>query len=143
MIRKFFRREHSAPKSMRKALTTALFKPVQIMLPFVLMYGVVSLLVRTGIVPQVAVMPEPNRPTQDLKIEAPVSLLEKHRAECWTGSEKPKAELPGAAIVQFKDGRVVYTNKHALVDAAFNEVLASVGYGDKISDLIDPIALCE
>lgn len=148
MIRKFVRREHSAPKPIKTVLINAGILPFQMMLPGFLMFLGVTFLVQAGIIPQTMTMPEPNRPTKDLKIEAPVNpasqLLEAHRADCWTGSQKAKAELPGAAIVQFvKGGHTVYTKRHILVDAAFNEVLAEVGYGDKKSDVIDVVALCK
>lgn len=73
----------------------------------------------------------------------PQYVLNKHRSECWVGNETPKAELPGAAIVQFVDGRTVYTKKHSLVDAAFNEVLAQAGFDTKRSDNIVVVALCK
>jgi hypothetical protein len=74
---------------------------------------------------------------------SPAGVLSAHEDDCWTSEQQPKAELPGAAIVQFKDGRTIYTKKHVLVDAAFNEALASIGFGDKTSDKIDVIALCK
>lgn len=73
---------------------------------------------------------------------SPEGVLNKHRTECWTMSQPALAEKPTAAIVQFKDGRAVYTQKSSLVDAALNEALAAIGYGDKTSEKIDVIALC-
>lgn len=80
--------------------------------------------------------------------DSPSFVYEKHKDTCWTMNEEPKAELPGAAIVQFNDGRTKYVTNETprgfkLVDAAFNEALAAVGYGDKTSDKIDVIALCK
>lgn len=77
-------------------------------------------------------------PTQSLAEK----VLEQHKDECWTGSQQPKADLPGAAIVQFSNGMVQYTTVHWKVDAAFNEALANIGFGDKVSKKLDPIALC-
>lgn len=79
--------------------------------------------------------------------DSPSYQMEKHRDTCWTMDEEPKAELPGAAIVQFQSGHTEYVTNDTprgfkLVDAAFNEALAAVGYGDKTSDQIDVIALC-
>lgn len=89
--------------------------------------------------------PTTSRDAMDIRENVPGSpdaVLEEYRAECWTMGDEPKAELPGAAIVQFHDGRTIYTQKHVLVDAAFNEALAAVGYGEKTSDRIEVIALC-
>lgn len=80
--------------------------------------------------------------------ETPDYVLAKHKNTCWTSDQSPKADLPGAAIVQFTDTyRTVYVENTTprgfkLVDAAFNEALAAVGYGDVTSDKIDVIALC-
>lgn len=74
--------------------------------------------------------------------DSPAYVLGKHQDECWNSSQEPKADLPGAAIVQFKSGKTIYTKNHKLVDAAFNEALAAIGFGDKTSDKIDVIALC-
>lgn len=56
--------------------------------------------------------------------DSPAYVLGKHQDSCWTSEQDPKAELPGAAVVQF------------------NEALAAIGYGDITSDKIDVIALC-
>lgn len=80
----------------------------------------------------------------DVRIPAPVTPLQAHRGQCWTGDESPLAELPGAAVVRYAaTGRVAYTRNPADVDAAFNEALASAGYGDTMSARLDPIALCK
>lgn len=78
---------------------------------------------------------------------AAVMSQKKVQKQCWTKDEAPKAELPGAAVVQFKSGYTEYVTNDTprgfkLVDAAFNEALAAIGYGDKTSDKIDVIALC-
>lgn len=75
---------------------------------------------------------------------SPAYVLEQHKDDCWTGDQKPKADLPGAAIVQWeKNGMVQYTTVHWKVSAAFDEALARIGYGDKMSNKLDPIALCK
>lgn len=65
---------------------------------------------------------------------------------CWQGGDDPLAELPGHAVVRFTNGprlgEVVYTANPELVEAAFNEALTIAGYGDTLSQLIDPVALC-
>lgn len=76
-----------------------------------------------------------------------VMSQKKVQKQCWTMDEAPKAELPGAAVVQFKSGYTEYVTNETprgfkLVDAAFNEALAAVGYGDVVSEKIDVIALC-
>lgn len=69
-------------------------------------------------------------------------LLIEHADECWQGHEAALAELPSAAIVRFTDGRVAYVTRPVLVDEAFAEVLSGIGYGDRVSDRLDPVALC-
>lgn len=96
--------------------------------------------------------PNQGREVMDIREAAPhspdaVMSQKKVQKECWTKDEDPKAELPGAAVVQFKSGYTEYVTNDTpkgwkLVDAAFNEALANIGFGDKVSDLIDPIALC-
>lgn len=73
---------------------------------------------------------------------APGTVLHEHDSECWRAGERPLAEIPGSAIVQFRDGTTVRTYRHDLVDEAFAEALAESGYGDRVSDRIDPIAMC-
>lgn len=93
---------------------------------------------------------QPQAPHQSTEVakDSPAGLFEMHKDDCWRGSDMPKAELPGAAIVQFeKTGKAIYISNETprgvrLVDAAFNEVLAQIGYGDKESDKIDVVALC-
>jgi hypothetical protein len=76
-------------------------------------------------------------PRTDLDVPAAGSeLLAEHDADCWQGGDEPLAELPGAAIVRFPSGEVVYTQQHDLVDRAFTEVL---GHDDR---RLDTIALC-
>lgn len=96
---------------------------------------------------------DPNRDAQVMDIREPAKnspsyVMDKHRDDCWTMDEEPKADLPGAAIVQFNSGKTVYVTNETprgfeLVDAAFSEALAAVGYGDVTSDEIDVIALCK
>jgi hypothetical protein len=96
--------------------------------------------------------PTQGREVMDIREAAPhtpdaVMSQKKVQKQCWTMNEDPKAELPGAAVVQFKSGYTKYVTNdtpkgYKLVDAAFNEALAAVGYGDKTSDQIDVIALC-
>ena len=73
---------------------------------------------------------------------SPTYVLSQHKDDCWSMNDQPKADLPGGAIIQFTNGRTIYTQKHILVDAAFNEALAAIGYGDITSDEFDVIALC-
>lgn len=96
-------------------------------------------------------MGDGSKPTQEQIMQgrenapgSPAYVLEQHKADCWTSSDEPKADLPGAAIVQWtKNGMVQYTTVHWKVDAAFNEALAAIGFGDKTSDKLDVIALCK
>lgn len=75
---------------------------------------------------------------------SPAYVLEQHKTDCWTGSQQAKADLPGAAIIQWtKNGMVQYTTVHWKVNVALNEAPAAIGYGDKTSDKLDVIALCK
>lgn len=78
---------------------------------------------------------------------SPAAVLAKHPLgeQCWTEKDEPLADLPGHAIVQFDSGKTIYTGKHALVDAAFNEALAAIGYADHRDNLpfSNVIALCK
>lgn len=105
-IRRFVRREHGAPASLKKVLVRALLKPVQILAPFVVSFAAVSALVGAGVIPQIGVNLEPNRPTQtqDLEINTAetiaLDLVEEHG--CWTG-EAPKdmeGKMPGHVVTQ-------------------------------------------
>lgn len=44
--------------------------------------------------------------------------------------------------MQLSSGDVIYTTRHGMVDEAFAEALADAGYGDRVSDRLDPVALC-
>lgn len=79
---------------------------------------------------------------------SPSAVMEKHGHECWTSKQEPKADLPGAAVVQYPSGKTVYVDNstpkgYKIVDAAFNEALAAVGYGDVTTDAFEVIALCK
>ncbi len=89
--------------------------------------------------------PDRDQQVMDIREPAkhsPAAVLSAHEDECWNAQQNPKADLPGAAIVQFNNGKTIYTKNHKLVDAAFNEALAAIGFGDKTSDKIEVIALC-
>lgn len=79
--------------------------------------------------------------------KAPKTVFKKHADVCWTSSQTPKTkELPGHVIVQKKNGAAVYTADHETVSLAFNEALASIGYGEhadpKTLPFIRVVALC-
>jgi hypothetical protein len=79
---------------------------------------------------------------------SPADVLNRHLAECWVSEQAPKAELPGAAIVVYPSGKAVYVNNKTpkgfkIVDIAFDEALAAIGYGDKTTDEFDVVALCK
>lgn len=79
--------------------------------------------------------------------DSPAYVLDQHRKTCWTSKQIPKAALPGAAVIQFKDGHAEYVTNdtpvgYKLVDIAFKQALASIGYGPKIKTSIETIALC-
>lgn len=96
---------------------------------------------------------DPNRDAQVMDIRepakgSPAAVMAKHKDHCWTSKQEPLADLPGAAVVQFNSGKTIYVTNDTprgfkLVDAAFNEALAAVGYGDVTSDEIEVIALCK
>lgn len=73
-------------------------------------------------------------------------LVDAHADDCWASTDAPLADLPGAAIVRLgrgDDTRVIYTTKRRLVDAAFTEALASIGYAeDPGDDGIETVRLC-
>lgn len=100
--------------------------------------------------PQAIIKPMPPTPATT----APTADLEPTRAErlaadkthCWQEGDEPLAPLPGHAVVRFTNGprlgETVYTADPELVGAAFDEALTLAGYADKLSQLIDPVALC-
>lgn len=89
------------------------------------------------------------QPHEDHSVVKPLSpgspeyVFNQHKADCWNGTMEKKADFPGAAIIQWSNGMVQYTTVHWKVSAAFDEVLASIGYGDKTTKKFDVIALCK
>ena len=77
---------------------------------------------------------------------SPRALLEAHGDDCWTAGQAPKAELPGAAIVRWtrtgKPQAAEYVTKRGVVSSAFDEVLASAGFGDHEDERFIVVALC-
>ena len=73
---------------------------------------------------------------------SPAAVWAKHKDSCWQGTDSAKADIPGAAIVQMRDGLTVYTQRPALVSSASDEVMASMGYGNHDDARIVVIALC-
>ena len=132
-----------APKTLKEAGMRALQNTLRIAGGLLVGYILVHWL--TGGLDEIT-QPYPSAPIMEERApvkDSPAFVWEKHKDDCWRGSDQPKAELPGAAIVQFNSGKTVYTTKHVLVDEAFNEALANVGYGDKTSDRLEVIALCK
>lgn len=68
------------------------------------------------------------------------ALLEEHGDTCWQGG---RSVLPGAAIVRMRDGRIVYTERPALVSEAFDDALTAAGLHDAPSVRLDTLYLCE
>lgn len=66
----------------------------------------------------------------------------KHSDSCWRGADAPKADMPGAAILHMQGGKAVYTKDQAMVSSAFDEALASMGYGDHEDARFSVIAFC-
>lgn len=131
-------RKNKKQLTFRQTLVKALLIPAIMVGGFAGSYGIVSAMNVTKLVPA-----EPGV-HGNVDTETPAEhVLKAHQNECWGGSQEPKAQFPGAAIVRLNDGRVVYTKKHVLVDAAFNEALANIGFGDKTSDKLDVVALCK
>lgn len=100
---------------------------------------------------QATVAPVAEHSDADLQTAAAVSddvrLVDEHADDCWAATDAPLADIPGGAIVRLtgKDGaeRVVYTEKHRYVDAAFTEVLAALGYADDPGDDgVETVRLC-
>lgn len=74
---------------------------------------------------------------------SPAALLDAHAGDCWTGTQQPKAPLPGSALVQNPSGVTVRTHSPRLVDAAFREALAAAGVGPSYDNpSVTVIALC-
>jgi len=133
------------PKTMNEAIKKGLLQALKLTLGLAVGFLLVHWMtggqgIITGTTGELPSQTQVDRaPTQSMAEK----VLEQHQDECWTGSQQPKADLPGAAIVQFPNGMVQYTTVHWKVDAAFNEALANIGFGDKISKKLDPIALCK
>lgn len=111
-----------------------------------LVFGFLAVHWLTGGVGNMTMQPnhEGSSAARPLSPGSPEYVLKQHQADCWTGNQEKKADLPGAAIIQWeKNGMVQYTTVHWKVSAAFNEALASIGYGDKVSHKLDVIALCK
>jgi hypothetical protein len=73
---------------------------------------------------------------------SPAGVLARHEGECWRGTDPALAPLPGAAILQMQGGAVKYTTKKDMVSSAFDEALASAGYGDHEDARFVVVALC-
>ena len=140
-----------APKTMTEALKKGLLNAGKI--AFGLAVGFLFVHWMTGGQDEIINGTTGSLPSQEAPVDrAPVKdspsyVMEKHSKTCWTSEQEPKADLQGAAIVQFNSGKTVYVTNdtprgYKLVDAAFNEALAAIGYGDKTSDEITVIALC-
>jgi hypothetical protein len=83
-----------------------------------------------------ALAPAPERGPSIEVVDPATAVLAEHAGDCWRGLDSPKALLPGAAIVRLPNGDVVYTTRHALVDAALDEALGRPVPG------LDTVALC-
>lgn len=141
-VKQFVRREHK-PVSLKARLKRV---GALLVLDAVLMGGA-ALFVGQHTVDATMVTPE--SPVAPNVTEAEPTkadrLMARYDDVCWDGSEKPLADLPGAAIVRYANGEVEYVkdaNNHKVVEAAFNEALANIGYGDVTSDRLDPMAMC-
>jgi hypothetical protein len=67
----------------------------------------------------------------------PNPVMEKHDHECWTGDEKPLADIPGHVIVRWvDDGKIKYMGPNA-TGKALDEL-----YNDIQWDAADAIAFC-
>jgi hypothetical protein len=67
---------------------------------------------------------------------SPEALLDAHATTCWTGNQRPLADVPTHAIVVLPGGHPVYTARPTVVHDAFAEAL-------QLTDApLDVIALC-
>lgn len=141
-----------APATLKEALVKALSNTIKLALGLAL--GALFVHWFTGGQSYIVTQPQLPTPGQEALVDralvkgSPGYVLDQHRDDCWTMEQAPKAELPGAAIIQFTDGHTVYVKNTTprgfkLVDAAFNEALAIAGFGDKYSERIDVVALCK
>ena len=117
------------PRTLRQRLVRAVVMPA-------VSVGAFAVGLHVGPMFGVVTMAEPDRDARVEVVDPAIAVLAEHAEDCWRGLDSPKAELPGAAIVRLPNGDVVYTTRHALVDAAFGEALGRPAPG------LDTVALC-